>query len=437
MNRTGVLRTIFVFLCVVVGTSLFVYSDEPAMRAHFINVGQADSILLEFPCGAALIDAGAQDEEYRDRLIAYLNTFFANRPDLNRTLRVVFVTHSHEDHANALKAIVNSFTVKNYVDDGVVDGSGKEYLNWIRQVAEEKHITVRGIFDSQITSLAHKGGLTNGMIDPISCEHCDPRIAILSGGHERYDKRNLNNESLVIRVDFGQSSFLFQGDLERKGIAALVDYYKDTATLHADVLKAGHHGSANATNDGLLGAVRPQLAVIMVGPWDFGKDTSNPFNTFHYGHPRATVLGLLSQYIEGDRSEPIVVMAADAPKSFQRYTVTKRLYATAWDGNVVVRADLAGNYRTTVGRITDGFVTKPHRAEAPRYAAIMPKSAAGLQSASMARPPAAPPGLGSKVAEGGPAVDSETLCCSRDGTRYVRGRRFRARHCAPCYCTAN
>ncbi len=62
-----------------------------AMRAHFINVGQADSILLEFPCGAVLIDAGAQGEKHKEHLIEYLDSFFTKRTDLNRTPDVIFV----------------------------------------------------------------------------------------------------------------------------------------------------------------------------------------------------------------------------------------------------------------------------------------------------------------------------------------------------------
>ena len=56
----------------------------PSMTAHFIDIGQGESVLLEFSCGAMLIDAGAQDAAARTALVAYLNKFFARRTDLTR-----------------------------------------------------------------------------------------------------------------------------------------------------------------------------------------------------------------------------------------------------------------------------------------------------------------------------------------------------------------
>src|SRR5687768_10175515 len=66
---------------------------QPVMRAHHIAVGQGDATLLEFPCGAVLVDAGAQDAEHVTRLVDYLARFFAGRPDLQRTLASIIITH--------------------------------------------------------------------------------------------------------------------------------------------------------------------------------------------------------------------------------------------------------------------------------------------------------------------------------------------------------
>ena len=73
------------------------------MRAHFINVGQGDATLLEFPCGAVLIDAGGFDATTSEQLVEYLSLFFERRPDLDNTLDTVFVTHTHIDHNRALR----------------------------------------------------------------------------------------------------------------------------------------------------------------------------------------------------------------------------------------------------------------------------------------------------------------------------------------------
>ena len=70
---------------------------RPAMTAHFIDVGQAHATLLEFPCGAMLIDAGTQDDEHETRLLDYLEAFFRRRADLDRTLDSITETRPVAD----------------------------------------------------------------------------------------------------------------------------------------------------------------------------------------------------------------------------------------------------------------------------------------------------------------------------------------------------
>ena len=73
------------------------------MAAHYIDVGQGAAVLLEFSCGAVLVDTGGQGDKYVDgnaKLMAYLNAFFARRTDLDRTFDAVFLTHAHADHTN-------------------------------------------------------------------------------------------------------------------------------------------------------------------------------------------------------------------------------------------------------------------------------------------------------------------------------------------------
>src|SRR5688500_680486 len=90
--------------------------QEPQIKFHFINVGQANATLIEAPCGAALIDAGSQDDAHADKLIAYLDSFFERRADLNHTLQLVGITHNHIDHTAALQRIIEKYTVERYID---------------------------------------------------------------------------------------------------------------------------------------------------------------------------------------------------------------------------------------------------------------------------------------------------------------------------------
>ena len=101
---------------VVISMSSF---SQQKMTAHFINVGQGDATLLEFTCGAVLIDAGGQDGESDAHLIEYLQAFFDRRTDLNNTIDLVIITHPHIDHNRALDEVVNTFTVKRYIDNGI------------------------------------------------------------------------------------------------------------------------------------------------------------------------------------------------------------------------------------------------------------------------------------------------------------------------------
>ena len=202
---------------------------QAKMVVHYIDMDQADATLLEFPCGAILIDAGSESGEEAD-LTAYLTDFFQGRPDLNNTLNSIIITHNHIDHTRALRDVVEGFTVERYIDSGHTTGSGTGDPNWVRTNATTRNITVRAIADADITALTDKNGLTDGDIDPINCTtttpNINPRIAIYSGrfddnpgwGQGEFD--NKNNHSLVVRVDFGPSAFLAIGQTVRKRSAS-------------------------------------------------------------------------------------------------------------------------------------------------------------------------------------------------------------------------
>ncbi|HYP13272.1 MAG TPA: MBL fold metallo-hydrolase [Bryobacteraceae bacterium] len=335
---------------------------QPVMRAHFLPVGQAHATLLEFSCGAALIDAGAQDAESVARLLSYLDDFFSRRPDLQRTLDLVLITHNHIDHTRALREIADRpaslrINVRNYVDSGQVSGVGTEDPLWIRANARTggRDIRVREVTFAEIAGLPHTTGLTDDAIDPINCSGVDPVVRVLSGRHRQRPSgwtadafANKNNHSIVTRVDFGSASFLFTGDLEAQGIARLLSHYAGSASLlDVDVYQVGHHGSHNATTLALLNALSPKIAVIPMGNWDFGKGASTLFHTHAYGHPRKDILDLLGSAVTGDRNEAIIVMAAVAGRKFAPYNVRKAIYATGWDGVVTVQAAADGSLTVT------------------------------------------------------------------------------------------
>jgi hypothetical protein len=154
---------------------------EPQMRAHYINVGQGSCCLMEFPCGAVLIDTGGQDEQHAQYLGNYLKAFFERRTDLLNSLNALVITHPHVDHTLGIKTVLTACRVKAYIDNGIVHGSGASGVKFVRAESENLGIVIREIQEEDITSLGAKVGLTDDVIDSLRDENCDPQIRILSG----------------------------------------------------------------------------------------------------------------------------------------------------------------------------------------------------------------------------------------------------------------
>lgn len=326
---------------------------QPTMRAHFINVGQAAMTLLEFPCGAVLIDAGSQGGQYTQDAVNYLTRFFAGRPDLNNSLEEVIITHNHTDHTRALKTVAQHFTIKRFFDNGDLTLGGSDNPQWLRAEVAAGHSAckIRAVRQSDISTLPQKTGLTDGDIDPLACATCDPKIVLLKGRHSTNpgwsaaDFNEPNNHSIVIRVDFGSSSFLVTGDLEERAILDLLNFYDGTPMLDVDVYLAGHHGSANGTTDDFLLAITPERAVISCGPATGGCGGQTAMK---YGHPAWRTLDSLEKVIKFNRSPAIFPKVANGSCNFGTRKVKRRIYGTPWDGNIVITAKLDGTMTTTI-----------------------------------------------------------------------------------------
>ncbi len=320
---------------------------------YYLDVGQGAASLLAFPCGAILIDAGGQSDEHIDAMIGELEAFFDDRPELDRSFASVMITHDHPDHTKGLDEVLEHFTVERLIYNGKAEGSRSELLEAVEQ-AGSLGVEVVEVSFEMVTEGGNLLGYTDENIDPLDCQGIDPEIRILSGGfesnpgwpHREFD--NDNNHSLVFRVDYGASSFFFSGDLEEDAIETLVEYYGGTNMLDADVYQVGHHGSYNATTDDWLELISPEIAVIPVGQWDYGKGTNNRFSTYWYGHPRRTTIKLLEDYLPGGskkRSESIKPKLASGSTKFRVKRIKKKIYATAWDECVRIRATWDGKFR--------------------------------------------------------------------------------------------
>ncbi len=327
-------------------------SSAATMAVHYIDVDQGAAALLEFPCGAMMIDAGGRGDAASQHLLSYLHAFFARRPDLHNTIDTIIITHTHIDHDSNLEAVTQAFTVDGYIDNGIDHGSGRAPYKWMHDRAAMPGSTLKleDVLEPAV-SAAGSEGLTDPVIDPVDCQGTDPKVHILSGGYldnpgwPDGDFDNGNNQSLVIRVDFGKASFLFTGDMEDTALETLVNHWGASGELDTDVWEVGHHGSYNGTTPALLAAITPEVAVISMGH----ENVHAQWTAWAYGHPRRSAVEMLVAGVSGTRSAT-TVRVADKVKSFSDYPLSKAVYATGWDGDVTVRADAAGDVSVVTGQ---------------------------------------------------------------------------------------
>ena len=222
------------------------------LYVHFIDVGQGDAALLATSEGAVLIDAGPTDARYSTA------QYIAERVD---DIDLMILTHPHEDHVGGAARILENVRVAKVIMPDVTSTAGAfvRTLDAIEASGADAELAEAG-------GVYEVGGMRLTVLGPLAV------------GHE-----DANDDSLVIRVDFGRRSFLFTGDAEAPSERELVDAHPITA-LECDVLKVGHHGSANSSCAEFLDVVRAKIAVISVGA---GND---------YGHPADEVLRRLAEY---------------------------------------------------------------------------------------------------------------------------------------------
>lgn len=328
------------------------------MKAHFINVGQAESILLEFKTAAILIDAGGENtgepgtqlgDRDLNRLIGYLDRFFDTRTDLNRTLTSIIISHPHIDHTRLIMDVMRNFRVKSLIDGGGRTGSGIGPLRQARARARARPIPYIRVADSAIGP----NGFTPWILSQLRTSASNVDIKFLSGGSRNCEDQN--NNSLTVRVEHQGKKFLFTGDSEEEDeacvggqIERLIERFDNEEThnglLDVDVYKVGHHGSHNGTNENLMLAMSPAISVISAGD----RDTRSPekFHAFFFGHPREATVKLLEEFTTGERQPQVTVYTMRDVRRFKNNRViSKAIYCTCWDKDIVVEVGADGSMR--------------------------------------------------------------------------------------------
>ncbi|GAA0738497.1 MBL fold metallo-hydrolase [Clostridium oceanicum] len=218
------------------------------LKVHYIDVGQADSILLQQNGHNMLIDAGNNEDSN------LVKKYLQDQGVTN--LEFLVGTHPHEDHIGGMDYVINSFKI------------GKVYMPKVTSTTKT--------FRDVVNATKNKGlKFTNPNVGD-SFKLGDAKCTILSPKSSSY--KSLNDYSIVIKVEFGENSFLFTGDAQGTSEMEMV---KANLDLKADVLKVGHHGSRTSTVSNFLEKVNPKYAVVSVG-----KDND-------YRHPHQGVMDRL------------------------------------------------------------------------------------------------------------------------------------------------
>lgn len=327
-----------------------VSADQIAI--HEIAVDQAAATLIETSCGVIMIDAGGRTDADRDHLMAYLKTFFDARPQLNNTIAAFYLSHAHIDHDFSMMDVAQAYKVRTFIYNGHAPprGSGTPPIRKMRDFADANQIPIRTISDEKLVRLSARD-YTDGDIDPVRCKGVDPKVRVLSGaigknpGWSKDDWDDDNNHSLVVRIDFGKASFLFLGDMELPGQKLLNDRFGTTRLLDVDLYHVAHHGAKNGTDKATLTMMTPKLAVMGVGD----PTVEDQWAAWGHGHPRKEAVDALLAGVADPR--PSVLKAvADGQHAFTDRPIDKAIYATAWDGDIVVTALADGTYTVWTSR---------------------------------------------------------------------------------------
>lgn len=230
------------------GQETAVVSESGSFTVHFIDVGQADSALVTCDGHSMLIDGGNADDS---NLV-----YSVLQRETEGHLDYVVGTHAHEDHIGGLSGAFEADTA-DITFCPVTEYDSKAFRNFKTRADE------RG------------GGITIPAVgDTFTLGEASVTVVAVNSVPE-----DTNNTSIVIRIVYGDTSFLFTGDAEQETEEKILESGQN---IESTVLKVGHHGSSTSTSQAFLDAVSPTYAVISCG-----KDNS-------YGHPHSETLAKLA-----------------------------------------------------------------------------------------------------------------------------------------------
>jgi competence protein ComEC len=258
-NRKWIYGILFglLALAIIAGYILYFNLKKPELQVIFLDVGQGDAILIQEGNYQMLIDGGKDGKIMLEKLGQYL-------PFWDRQIEVVVMTHPDQDHIGGLVEVFKNYQIDSVIKTKDISES-QTFDALLKEVGSEEANVVEAMAGTKIKL---PSGTESEVLYPFS------NVAENS-------KNNSNDDSVVIKLTWGQESFLFTGDLPSEKETQLIDKNIDLKSI---ILKVSHHGSKYSTSDLFLDKVQPAQAVISVGAKNM------------YGHPNPEALDRLKRH---------------------------------------------------------------------------------------------------------------------------------------------
>lgn len=261
-NRKLFYGTIIALLVLSLILSLIILSvQKNTLQIVFLDVGQGDAILISQGKNQILIDGGKDGRLLLEKMGKYI-------PFWDRDIEMIVATHPDQDHIGGLIDVLKSYRVDSVLKTNA-ESDSETYKKLEEEIAKEKSQKIEA-----------KKGTTIKLSDDVAADILSPTISLPDAADDAS-----NDNSVVIKFNYGENKFLFTGDLPSAQEETLIrDSLAFSDSLNSQILKISHHGSKYATSNEFLDAVRPAEAIISVG-----KNNS-------YGHPNQEVLDRLLQH---------------------------------------------------------------------------------------------------------------------------------------------